>query len=141
MKRPGKEKPDLNKYTVIKSYTVTGMKNLASEDFVEIIYGAADDLYYRTADSESFKPSVWNLRPLDPFHKRYFVDDRGKKHKSEDFETIGNGDPYSQVTVIMAQATVYDLERKVQETAKNYMFIGNPMQDSYEAAFQYWTEF
>jgi hypothetical protein len=141
MKRPGSDKKPNDRYSVIKTYTVTGMKNLASDEFVEIIYGASDDLYYRCADSESFKPSVWNLRPFEPFFKRYFVDDKGKKHYSVEFQTIGNGDPYSKVAVIIAQATVYDLENKVRETAKNYMFIGNPIEDSYEAALQYWTEF
>jgi hypothetical protein len=117
------------------------MKNLGTENFVEILCGLSDDLLYRTAESENFKPSVWILRPHSPFYKRFFYDDKGKKHYSSEFIHIGDGDPYKIVTVVMAQATVFDIQKKVEETAKNYMFTGNPVHDSYEAALQYWTEF
>jgi len=141
MKRKPKEKKHFTPVPRVKTYTVTSIKNLGTEDFIEIVHGLSDDLHYRTADSENFKCSFWNLKPEDPFHKRFFYDDRGNKHYSMEFEQIGDGDPYATVDLVIVQATMFDLENKVRETAKNYMFIGNPMQESYQAALEYWTEF
>lgn len=124
----------------IPTYTVTVIKNACTPDFIEVIAGFSDDLLYRSGIDLNFKPSMWIIDLHDDFQYRYFVDGNGIKHYMKDFEKVGNGDPYATVDLILIEASAFGVRDNVDKLAKQYMLTGIPTEESYQVAYEYWTE-
>lgn len=124
----------------VPTYTVTAIKNPCTPDFIEVISGLSEDLMYRCGMDLRFKPSVWMMELNKGFESRFFVDSNGMKHYMREFEKIGDGDPYASVDLILIEATAFGLRNNVEKMAETYMLSGIPTVDSYQAAYEYWTD-
>lgn len=122
------------------TYTITAMKNYNTLEFVEVLMGFCEDLMYRTADSLTFMPTVWLLEKDLHFGQRYFVDHKSKKHYMREFEKIGEGNPYANIDLVLIESTAYGIENQVKKSAQTQMLLGIPMEECYQQAFEYWTE-
>lgn len=126
-----------------KTYNITLIKGYGTRDYVEVLTGFVEDLMYRCGLDLIWRGSVWEIYTNEErtVMKRSFVDYNGVRHRVEDFSKVGNGDPYSIIDPILIEAHALGVRDEVDKMAKTYMLQGVPIEDSYQAAYEYYTDF